>query len=198
MSNPVEEFLLTKQALGLNLGGMRSALTSPTAKRIGGAAVAAVGAGIGAAGFAGAVGATEKMYLAATKTRDFRQMLEANPDLRAHQQADPAGFNRMFTSLRTFAPDFTREPMVAGAYMRNAMETPEESRGMVGVRAMGDLKQPRKGPGADAAQSAFGQVLGSGLKPSEGKKNLVHQEKHQFDPQTEGWKNTEMTDNTYG
>jgi hypothetical protein len=192
MGNPVEEFLLTKQALGINLRGVGDALRSPTAKRIGAGALGAIGAGVGAAGFAGAVGATEKLYLAATKAHDFRQMMEANPDLHAHQQADPAGFNRMFTSLRTFAPDFTREPMVAGAYMRNAMEAPEDQRGMLGVRAMSELKQPRQGAASEAAMTAFQRGLGETTKPKS-----VGSVKHVYDPETEGWKRTEETENQY-
>lgn len=168
MTNPVEDFLLEKQALGLNFGGLKSALRSPAAKHVGAGMATALGAGVGAAGFAAAVGGAEKAYLAATKVRDFRGMMEANPDLQAHQQADPGGFNRMFTSLRTFAPDFTREPMVAGAYMRNAMESPEESRGMVGVRAMGDMKQPRQGVIPEAAMAGFHKGLGEAIKPPRG------------------------------
>jgi len=184
MTNPVEEFLLTKQALGINLGGVKSALTSPTAKRIGAGALGAVGAGIGAAGFAGAVGATEKLYLAATKAHDFRQMMAANPDLHGHQQADPAGFNRMFTSLRTFAPDFTREPMVAGAYMRNAMEAPEDQRGMLGVRAMGELKQPRQNAVPEAAMTGFHKALAT---KQEGKRPLLRGQREEvYEPGNEG------------
>jgi len=185
MANPVEEFLLVKQALGF-----REALTSPTAKRLGGAAGSALAAGAGAAAFAGAVGATEKLYLAATKSRDFRKMIEANPDLREHQSQDPAGFNRMFTSLRTFAPDFTREPMVAGAYMRNAMLSDEESRGMLGVRAQGELRQQRQGAIPEAAMSGFQKNLDTGKKP-------IGQTKHVYDPEGDGWKRTEDSESRY-
>lgn len=190
MTNPVEEFLLEKRAL--NLGGM---LQSPTARRLGGAAGTALAAGAGAAAFAGAVGSAEKLYLAATKAHDFRKMIEANPDLRVHHEQDPAGFNRMFTSLRTFAPDFTREPMVAGAFMRNAMESDEGSRGMLGVRAQGELRQQRKGFVPEAALAGFQKGLD--LK-QEGKKPLLRGQREEvYEPGSEAVSRVKYTENQY-
>lgn len=190
MANPVDEFLLEKRAL--NLGGL-AGKAAPALGRIGGAGATALGMGAGAAAFGALALGGGKLYLAATKTRDFNKMMEANPDLRAHSQGDPAGFNRMFTSLRTFAPEFTRDPMVAGAYMRRGMESPVENRGMLGVDAMGALRQQRPHPVVENAMKGFEKGLGA--KDSERKP--IGQTKHMLDPATGGWLKTEETENRY-
>ncbi len=155
MSNPAQEFLREKTAL--NLSGLRQGAAtvaqSPFAQAAGAGALTAAGA----ASFAALVGASKKLYDAATKARDFSRMMEANADLRAHHEADPAGFNRLFTSLRTFAPDATRDPLVAGSYMRRGMESPVESRGNTAVSAMSDMGrvQTKMGPLSEAAMTGY-------------------------------------------
>lgn len=192
MANPIDEFLLEKRAL--NLSGITNAAKGLSNSRAGGAASVALGMGAGAAAFGGLAMGGHKLYLAATKTRDFNSMMEANPDLKQHSQQDPAGFNRMFTSLRTFAPEFTREPMVAGAYMRRAMESPVENRGMLGVDAMGAMKQQRPHPVVENAMEGFQK----GLSHKGPEKKLVGQTKHKLDPESGGWQQTEETENRYG
>jgi len=195
MANPVDEFLLEKRAL--NLGGFAGKM-APAAKQMAATGGTALAMGAGAAAFGGIAGVAHKAYLAATKTRDFNSMMEANPDLREHSHSDPAGFNRMFTSLRTFAPDFTREPMVAGAYMRRAMESPVENRGMLGVDAMGAMKQQRPHPMVESAMEGFSRGLGT---RSEGpKKQLVGQTKTKYAPGTSDQvvEQVEHTQNEYG
>ena len=179
--NPVEEFLLEKRALGINMSGLAQK-AGPAARRAGGIAGTAALTGAGAAAFAGLTGAAGKIYMAATKTRDFRNMMEANPDLQEHQLQDPAGFNRMFSALRTMAPEFTQEPLVAGSYMRHGMESSPEDRGNVAVRAMRERQFPKAGPATEAAMGGFM----SGLKaPGGDKKQLTKQTKSVFKP-TEG------------
>jgi len=132
-------------------------------------------AGVGAAAFAGLVGAAGKLYDAATKTRDFQSMLEANPDLHEHLQSDPAGFNRMFTSLRRFSPEFTKEPVVAGTLMRQAMNGAIEERGNVSIGAQRNRQPPKQGPMTEAALGGFMKGFGGG---GEGKKpQLLRQTK---------------------
>jgi len=163
--NPVEEFLLEKRAFGgAAVGKLRSvgAKAAPTLGRMGEQAAGAALAGAGAAAFAGLVGAAGKLYDAATKTRDFQNMMEANPDLHEHLQADPAGFNRMFTSLRRFAPEFTKEPVVAGTLMRRGMVMPFEDRGDVPVKAQRERSFPKAGPATEAALGGFMKSFGGG------------------------------------
>ena len=64
------------------------------------------------------------IYDAATKSRDSKSMLEENDDIREMHQNDPRSVNRMFSTLRTFAPEFSADPTVAGAYMRRMVGNP--------------------------------------------------------------------------
>ena len=87
----------------------------------------------------------QKLYDAATKTRDFKSMLEANPDLMQMQQEKPKQFNQMFTSLRTFTPEFSRDPVVAGTYMRQMMENPIGAGGIITQGIMPHAKLTQRG-----------------------------------------------------
>lgn len=195
--NPAEDFLKEKKAFGLGaLTGAAKATgraMSPAARAFGTAAAT----GAGAAAFMGLAGGAHKLYAAATKTRDFRAMLEANPDLHQHQKADPAGFNRMYSSLRTLAPEFAAEPMVAGYYMRQGMEGLMEGRGGVAVQAMNAKRPMQTGPMTDAAMQGY--MRGVNPKgPESPRPQLVSQTRHRFDPETQGWQQTETTENQYG
>lgn len=93
-------------------------------KQLGGAA----GQAFGAAAATGAVALTgvavSKLYDAATKSRDFRAMLAANPELRDFAKENPNRANALFTSLRQLSPDFSKDPFVAGHYMRQMAHDP--------------------------------------------------------------------------
>lgn len=158
MSNPVEEFLLAKEAFGL--GGMGNAAKG-FGRQAGTAMGMGVATGLGGAAFAGLTVGAAKLYDAATKTRDFNNMMEANPDLHELHKEDPAGFNRMFSALRTMAPDFTKEPLVAGTYMRTGMVGSVENRGATAVDAMErSSRTPRPGPLTEAALGNFSKGVG--------------------------------------
>lgn len=180
--NPVEEFLMEKKAFGSKLKGMAQK-AAPVLGRMGEQAGTAALAGVGAAGFAGLVGAAGKLYDAATKTRDFNSMLEANPDLHSHLEQDPGGFNRMFTSLRRFSPEFTKDPLVAGSLMRQGMESAVEDRGNLVIRSARDRTFPKAGPATEAALGGYMKGFGGG----EGKKpQLQRQTKSVFGAPGEG------------
>ena len=173
--NPVEEFLLEKRAFGMNSLKSLGAKAGPALGRAGEQAGNAALAGAGAAAFAGLAGAAGKMYDAATKTRDFNSMMEANPHLHQHLEQDPAGFNRMFTALRRFSPEFTKDPLVAGTLMSQGMESDPADRGNLVMRAQRERQHPKPSPAADAAVGGFMKGYGSG---GEGKKpQLVSQRK---------------------
>lgn len=82
----------------------------------------AAGQSLGTAAATGAVAlagvAASKLYDAATKTRDFRRMLVANPDLHDYVRENPNRSNALFTSLRQLNSEFSKDPFVAGHYMR--------------------------------------------------------------------------------
>lgn len=173
--NPVEEFLLEKRAFGMPNVKAMAGKAAPVLGRMGEQAGTAALAGAGAAGFAGLIGAAGKLYDAATKSRDFQSMLEANQDLHEHLQADPGGFNRMFTSLRKFSPEFTKDPLVAGSLMRQGMNSNPEDRGNLVLRAQRERVFPKQGPVTEAAMSGFMKGTGGG---GEGKKpQLLRQTK---------------------
>lgn len=118
--NAVEEFLEMKKTAATNFGGMAKSFGS----HAGMAATGALAAGAGAAMAAGIGSAVSKILDAATKSHDFKSMLENNQDLHEHYQADPKKFNLMFSTLRTMNPTFSKDPLVAGAYMRQMVMSP--------------------------------------------------------------------------
>lgn len=160
--NPVEEFLIEKRAFGMGRLKTLGAKAGPALGRMGEQAGNAALAGVGAAAFAGLAGAAGKLYDAATKARDFSNMLEANPDLHEHLQQDPAGFNRMFTSLRRFSPEFTKEPLVAGSLMRQGMQSALEDRGNLVMRAQRERPHAKSSPTTEAAIGGFMKGFGGG------------------------------------
>lgn len=146
--NPVEEFLsLEKTAAGPGL--FRRAMNQVPGQMANAAAGAiAMGAvGFASAGIHAAVGS---IVDAATKARDFKEMLHANEDLHEHYQQDPKRFNMMFNTLRTVNPQFSKDPLVAGSFMRRMIESPQGIGGIAGEA----LKQR-----ADFPETAFGESL---------------------------------------
>lgn len=190
MANPVEEFLLEKKAF--NYKGMAQA-AKPYGKRVAEGVGMGVMTGVGGAAFAGLAAGAAKLYDAATKTRDFNAMLESNPDLLGHHQQDPVGFNRMFSALRTMAPEMTKEPLVAGSFMRTGLEGSVENRGMVAVDAAtaGSRTQRRPGPLTEAALGGFSKGVGFDRKST-------GQTKTTYEPGSDSVSRVEDTANRYG
>ena len=58
-------------------------------------------------------------------------MLRANPDLMSHHEARPTDMANAFTSLRTMNPTFSKDPLVAGSYMRRAMDAGANAGGVM-------------------------------------------------------------------
>lgn len=131
MSNAFESFLeefgpKEKQAFGLQ--DLQKHVPMETIGKglqqgLGAAAATAVVGGVGMA--------ASKIFDAATKARDFHAMLELNPDLAEHQARDPRMFNQMFSSLRSMNPAFSKDPLVAGTYMRRMTESPQHAGGIL-------------------------------------------------------------------
>jgi hypothetical protein len=161
MSNPIEEFLeMSKGADAAAIGRAAKEALPGIGRSLGHGALFGA-ASLGVAGLGLAAG---KIYEAATKGRDFRSMMEGNPDLAQAHESNPKAFNQMYSSLRTMNPEFSREPMVAGTYMRRMIESEPETRGMVAVEALSERPQaPRPGPGMGAALEGFGRGMTSPL-----------------------------------
>lgn len=149
--NPFEEFKKEKIAWTQQpLPGFGKAVRSGMSGvpgRIGESLVNGMTGAVAAAGVAGIGLAASKIVDALTKKRDFNQMLESNPDLIEHHQANPKQFNQMFSTLRMMNPQFSADPIVAGTYMRRMAENPLTAGG-VAVEALGHR---------DASKSPIGE-----------------------------------------
>lgn len=84
-------------------------------------------AGTVAGGLLGAV-ATD-LYDAAkrglTKGRNFNRIMEANPNLK--REVDPKSLRMAYNTLHRYAPDFTADPLVGGALLKQVSELPQMS-----------------------------------------------------------------------
>jgi len=144
--NPVEEFLEKKASFGEAMSSLP--------KHFGRAAVGAAAAGaVGLAG-AGLGAAIGGILDAATKGHDFRQMLHHNEDLHEHYEADPTRFNLMFSTLRSMNPQFSKDPLVAGSFMRRMIESPTGIGGIAGeaLKQRGDFPESAFGVAHDFAR----------------------------------------------
>lgn len=108
----------------------------------------AVGAGLAAGATAAVVGgaaATKAIYEAATKARDFRRMLEHDPELEQAHQQNPKLFNAYYTTLRTFNPEFSRDPVTASTFMHKMLAGGSSHAGGVAAETLqyrGKIKSP--------------------------------------------------------
>jgi len=144
MPNPVDDYLetCTEKTAAPPLPppdtvrqGFQEAFGNRQIGRLGGAAAIVGGATL-------LVSAAHKAYMAATKSKHHKEMLDVNPDLVEHQQADPKMFNQHYNSLRNMNPRFAQDPIVAGAYMRRMSEFPHNA-GPILVESLRD--QPQQG-----------------------------------------------------
>lgn len=86
-----------------------------------------------------------------TRGRDYKNMLEANPDLT--KPSNTAKVKASFSTLHRFNPDFAKDPNVAGQYVRNSIEIPgsELASAKDLVKARADMQRPRDLPSMGAA-----------------------------------------------
>lgn len=125
MSNPLEEYCAAYDGEEKTAGPLDFARQAMKAEAFAPEQVGVLGKQmLGLAGAGAIAGAAKKLYMAATKNKHHREMLEVNPDLAEHQQSDPRMFNRHYTSLRNLSPEFASDPVVAGSYMRQMSEMP--------------------------------------------------------------------------
>lgn len=144
-------------------------------KQLGGAAGQALGtaAATGAVAMAGV--AASKLYDAATKSRDYRAMLAANPEVHEFALENPNMANAMFTSLRQLNPAYSKDPFVSGHFMRQMANDPHGAGGYLMVATQDRAKfdapiletylkgglegiKPRPTPGAGRRPSGGGST----------------------------------------
>lgn len=132
--NPLEEFLedygSEKQAAMPSFGTLRSG-AKDAGNTFGAALAVGAGTALATAAIGGATGAFGAIRDAATKGRDFRQMMDVNADLHDHHQQDPKMFNQLYTSLRKANPAFAKDPVIAGTYMRKMLDSPAHAGGLL-------------------------------------------------------------------
>lgn len=117
--------------------------------------------------------AASKIWDAATKRRDFRAMLRANEDL---EGVNPAHVNAGFSLLRRFNADLTKDPYVAGSFVRNFAADPTRAFGMAEQALAAVPKTPTPGAFGRAFSDGASQGMQRGydaLKPSELEKQVA-------------------------
>jgi hypothetical protein len=164
MGNALDDFLAfqEKTAFSNPFSGMGGQMKDHATRAAATGAVTAAGAGLGAA--------VQHIFNAATKARDHRTMLEHNPDLEDALRENPKRFNQMFTTLRNANPSFSRDPIIAGTYMRRMMDAPMTAGGMA-VEALSH-KQPMS-PVLDMFTKGTMEGAKAGLRAS----SPLHQER---------------------
>lgn len=124
------------------------------------ALMGAVGAGTTAA-IAGLVPAATTIYNAATKGRDFRGMLEFDPELKELHKQNPKYVNAGFSTLRRMNPEFSKDPMVASAFVKQVAYGNTE--GSFGLAQEALRSAPRPGAMEEAFVSGAGLGVGAGM-----------------------------------
>lgn len=157
MTNPLNDFLeefgQTKQA-----GPIRDVVRN-VGDSFGKALMVGAGTALAATAVGGAALGASAIHRAATKSRDFRNMMELNPDLRTFHEQDPKMFNQLYTSLHRANHAYASDPIIAGTYMRKMMDNPMTAGGIL-TDAMsgapsGGLMSDVGRAGRDAATSQF-------------------------------------------
>jgi hypothetical protein len=156
--NPATEFLYEKKAFTIPQG------VKDFAGRAAGAAASGAATAVGAAAIGGSALAVSKIYDAATKGRDFKMMLEHNGEIAQAHAEDPKRINMYFTTLRTFNPEFSKDPLVAGTYIRQMMESPTHIGGQASnlVADRSKIKHPMMDMLMGAASKAKPEPMGRG------------------------------------
>lgn len=108
-----------------------------------GRGVLSFGAGVAAHAMGGvalalAGDAVDSLRRGITKTRNYKRMLAANPDLRDKPAAE---VQAIFSTLHRFNPDFSGDPLVAGSFVRNHADLGAG----IGLESLKSLVDSRKG-----------------------------------------------------
>ncbi len=150
--NPLEKYLAAKP--GEKTAGMMDMLQKAKTPAFN-AAAGAAGMGAATAGVAAVSFGAQHLYDAITKRTDFRTMLEHNPDLHEHLERDPKFFNQAYSSLRSVNMQFSKEPLIAGNYMRQMMEAPMSAGGKIELALQGAHQGGSGGMGDMALRGLF-------------------------------------------
>lgn len=89
-----------------------------------------------------------------TKGRDYKNMLEANPDLRGNSKSPFV--KRHFNTLHRFNPEYAGDPYVAGSYVRQNMEMATDD--LQGIHALVKARRDVQGARALSGANPFKQI----------------------------------------
>ncbi len=145
--------LRPKPTMGQRLsGGLKSALTSRIAKRIG-------MFGAGAAGVAGGMAAVDALRAGLSKKvsdkKQFANIMKENPSLvrdREHAQ-------KVFKTLKRFNPEMAADPLVAGSFLKRSLQYKDEGIQPMDVKTLTEIgKNMRDRGGTSFLGKIFGDV----------------------------------------
>jgi hypothetical protein len=118
------------------IAGFTSLVKTKTASA-GNLGLAMTGAALAALGSAVATDAYDAARRGLTKSRNYKRLLEHNPDIRERYPTEE--IRKTFDTLHRFSPDFTNDPLVGGTVLKRLLEFPQESE-----RVVRDLIASRK------------------------------------------------------
>lgn len=153
--NPVEDFLKQAGFMDILRGIGRGISTSlePLAHdaqmlgseragrlmgQVGAPALTAAGLAAFSQGASKGLGALSNKF---TKARDYKAMIRANPSL---NQADASTTQMYFNSLRHVSPSLSKDPLVAGSFVRNMLEMQPESGAAIPIATTKLLAEAQK------------------------------------------------------
>lgn len=138
---------LMEKAATLGARWDQFAKNSPMAAKalgaVGGGAAGVAGAALAGIAYSLAGDMYESAKRGLTKSRDFKSMLQENPDLKS---LPSKSVQRAFSVLHRFNPEFASDPVVAGSFVRRSATFGDD--GMAGdTKMLGELIQSRKNLG---------------------------------------------------
>lgn len=120
---------ITEDISGIMQKGAAFMKTAGFGREFGMGVASSVGAGI-AESLAG--DAMDAIKRGLTKTLHYRSMLRENPDLKMHPMGAHA-VQGVFSTLHKFNPEFAGDPLVAGTFVRNHLESADPKRIDIGM-----------------------------------------------------------------
>jgi len=144
------------QSLGESLRGFGRNI-APAAGKLGAGALLGAGVTAGAAGVDLAAGKIRDKHNSMQKAKRYSEMMGAHPEL-ATRGVDSKMVQRHFDTLHKFNPEYADDPMVAGTYVKNQMESERPDINSLNniVKARGDITKAQN-------PQTTGKMMVSGL-----------------------------------
>jgi len=180
--NPVDDFLKTAGWWDTLKSGFGQALPG-----------AIIGAGLAAGGQLGSAGyGAIKERL--TKTRDYKAMLGASPALK---KFDAGQVQMVYNSLRSHAPSMSKDPLIAGSFVRRTLEISPESGPFIDPATTKMLAETQRNvatarSGRDSISEAFKPTAITSIDPDPFMERGMREEAHKWQGQEHKWRGQEI------